>query len=152
MIRVRNIIFVVSAILYSSSSQAAAPDGRYTVTGGNIVDTTTGLTWQQKHVANVTQPDAVKYCSSQPGGWRLPTVKELFTLYDLAASATESETVFLDSAFQSVSFADAFFWSATMSAADPLGAAWEVFFGNWTFNVTTSAISADYKGSVRCVR
>ena len=73
--RARDVAFIVVGLLsVSSVVHAAAPVGRYAVSNGTVRDTKTGLNWQQAHVTNLTQQDAVAYCLGQGGGWRLPTV------------------------------------------------------------------------------
>ena len=149
------ILFFTAAVLAASSARASAPAGRYSVAPGIVTDTKTGLAWQQQYMTGLTQQAAVSYCAAQGSAWRLPTVKDLFTLYDLSYSGSGpgSGAVFLDTnAFGSVAYFDAFFWSSTVFAADPNNTAWEVFFGEWVFNVTTSPISSGYTASARCVR
>jgi hypothetical protein len=65
---------------------AIAPAGRYVVSNGTVKDTKTGLTWQQQITSNVCWAAASSYCSAQSGGWRLPTARELLTLFDYSAS------------------------------------------------------------------
>ncbi|HTM44283.1 MAG TPA: DUF1566 domain-containing protein, partial [Polyangiaceae bacterium] len=80
----------------ASSGSGGAPPGRYTDNAdGTVLDTRTGLTWQQAVPSapaatgcsgtTCTQAGAVAYCSalSLAGtGWRLPKISELLTLVD----------------------------------------------------------------------
>ena len=72
------------------STRAAAPSGRYTVTGETVYDPRTKLTWQRSTPTTMYgSDDARATCASAAvaaalggAGWRLPTVKELSTLVD----------------------------------------------------------------------
>jgi hypothetical protein len=68
-----------------------AAQGRYEVTTETAYDTITRLTWQRSAAADrQLWADARSYCSGlEVGGhtWRLPTIKELSTLLDVARSA-----------------------------------------------------------------
>ncbi len=67
-------------------------DGYFTkLENGVVLDKKTGLMWAAKdNGQNITWHDAKKYCESYRGGgftdWRMPTQKELLTLYDGNAS------------------------------------------------------------------
>src|SRR4051812_45398658 len=81
-------VAALSVVLVAAPAPASAPAGRYTITGGVVHDSKTGLNWQQaaKQTA-YTWANALTYCSGNvaalPGtGWRLPTVKELQTIVD----------------------------------------------------------------------
>lgn len=57
--------------------------GRFQLVGNNIFDGATGLTWQQTFSAQgLSWSDAATYCSTQTGGFRLPTFKELLSIVD----------------------------------------------------------------------
>ncbi len=62
-------------------ADAGAPAGRYQVLdGGLVVDEVTGLTWEQDFQPNLSFVDALAACAD--AGARLPTVRELLTLFD----------------------------------------------------------------------
>lgn len=67
---------------------AAAPAGRYQISGTTVTDTKTGLQWQQA-VSSQTylSPAAATYCASLGAGWRVPTVKELATIIDFSVAS-----------------------------------------------------------------
>ncbi len=145
--------FLVSALALISVAGAArgnAPAGRYTITAGTVYDTRTKLTWQQA-VPSTTYSwaDAKSYCTSAAlaaslggTGWRLPTVRELSTLFD--ASQTSGASID-QSAFPSTPAA--FFWTSTPVAGSSTSA-WTVYFNNSGPNPATSTTLYN----VRCVR
>lgn len=60
--------------------------------GGVVYDTTTGLDWEQApSTTGINWIDANAYVAAlglDGGGWRLPTMPELFTLYDEVSALT----------------------------------------------------------------
>jgi hypothetical protein len=76
---------VLSIVVISS---ATAPAGRYSISGGTVLDTKTGLTWQQSAASQTyTGATAPAFCATVGAGWRLPTVKELATLIDFSVAS-----------------------------------------------------------------
>jgi hypothetical protein len=80
---------VMTLLLHGPDVRANAPAGRYTISNGSVFDTKTKLTWQQVVPAETlkTAADAQTYCAGLGAtlggtGWRLPTLKELYTLID----------------------------------------------------------------------
>jgi hypothetical protein len=72
---------------------SGAPVGQYDIGAlgtpqyDTVLDTKTRLRWQRTPTATVTWADAANYCSylalgGMSSGWRLPTFKELMTLFD----------------------------------------------------------------------
>jgi Protein of unknown function (DUF1566) len=57
---------------------------RFTVQDGLVADTATGLTWQQTSSGDLPSPQLQTYCAGLAGGFRLPSIKELFTLVDFS--------------------------------------------------------------------
>lgn len=61
-------------------------NGPYQVNeNGTVTDISTGLVWQRGSESNKSYSFAVSYCDNLPlagGGWRLPNVKELFSIRD----------------------------------------------------------------------
>ncbi len=81
---------VAAGVLSFAPARAGAPPGRYTVdsTNGTVLDNQTGLMWQQDSTAFAyAWRDAVAYCETLALGghtdWRLPNLKELYTIVDL---------------------------------------------------------------------
>jgi hypothetical protein len=87
----------------------------YTDNGdGTVTDNNTGLTWQQGYsTSTMTWSAAATSCANNdanlPGtGWRLPNIKELFTLVDFTVSGVAKIDL---TAFPGTPASD--FWSAT---------------------------------------
>jgi hypothetical protein len=142
-----------SACLALSPAQIAwanAPANRYTISAGNVRDNKTGLTWQQQFKTGVTPIEARDYCKSLGGTWRLPTIKELVTIYDFSYPGGGAPgNIFLDPAFGSVTSGNATFWSSTPKAGDP-NSSWGVLFEVWITNVMTG--DSTEVANARCVR
>lgn len=122
----------------SQVGHAAAPAGRYTVSGSTVLDTKTGLLWQRDvdTVNQRTQEEAATYCAgvSLPGsGWRVPSVKELSTLVDDTAQFP---------AWDKTAFPDTGFYYFTTSTPGN----WQIFFALGTVTIDRSSML------VRCVR
>jgi hypothetical protein len=146
LLRVLGAITVAAAL--TAPAQAAAPSGRYTISGGTVYDTKTKLTWQQTPPSGTyTWAAAKTYCagvgSSLGGtGWRLPTIKELLTIVDHSKvmNPTIDPTAFPGTA-------SAVYWSATGVMNSPSGA-WGVLF----YTGLASTYIASDSDNVRCVR
>jgi hypothetical protein len=72
-------------VLSVASADAKAPAGRYVVGATTVFDTKTKLTWERSWTDLLTYEGASDRCAKLGGGWRLPTVKELFTIVDYTA-------------------------------------------------------------------
>lgn len=72
--------------LMASAAPRCYPTERFVVTNGGLVrDTLTGLVWQQSTGAsNMIWSNARSHCLSLGAGFRLPTIKELYSLVDLS--------------------------------------------------------------------
>lgn len=98
----RCIGFAVLSCLLATLAQAKAPKGRFAVkvgAGGSVVqDTTFKLEWQQMTaVGDYTASDAVSYCQAlalQGSGWRVPDIRELFSLVDVHESSPSIDKSF----------------------------------------------------------
>jgi Protein of unknown function (DUF1566) len=79
-----------TAVLAPRTSDANAPPGHYMIgsgaSAGTVYDTKSKLTWQQTAPTTTYDwADAKTYCSGldlNGTGWRLPTLKELFSIVD----------------------------------------------------------------------
>jgi hypothetical protein len=78
-------------LLSLASADASAPSGRYVIGGQaphqTVLDTRTKLTWERNSTDLLTADGAKNRCASlaaTTGGpaWRVPTLKELFTIMD----------------------------------------------------------------------
>ncbi len=89
------------------------------------VDTETGLEWSKTLLKgkNCTQAEAEEACKALGKGWRLPTIKELFSIVDHTKYAPAvDKAVFKDTKSD-------YYWSSTPVAASP-DCAWVVSFSN----------------------
>ena len=117
---------------------------------GTVLDTYTGLTWQRAEPPQyMTWEEATQYAKEltlDGGGWRLPTVEELFLLVDRSLAHPAIDVVAFPTCPQSGTF-----WTSTLRVADQRPPS-RMF---WT--VTTwegiGSYSGDYnRYRVRCVR
>ena len=137
------------------SVDAAAPAGHYVVTAGSgtgngtVYDTKSKLTWQQTVSSTAyTWADAKTYCAGVGAslggtGWRVPTIKELWSIVDLSQTAAP---MIDPNAFPSTPSED--FWSSSPLAGSS-SLAWGVYF----FDGSTFYVDVSFNNSlVRCVR
>ena len=120
-----------------SSSAFAGQDAAYTGNApsykdngdGTVTDLNTGLIWAKAYVSDVTYTEAVAGASSYSAGgytdWRLPTIKELYSLMDFSgytgrdASGSKPyiDTTSFDFTYGDTAsgdrFIDAQYWSST---------------------------------------
>lgn len=131
------------SLLFSVSARADAPAGRYMAGNGTVVDTKTGLTWEQPtSTTDMVWPTANAYCIAKGTGWRLPTIKELLSIVDFAKTTSPK----IDSIFTGT--VSNTYWSSTPSAYSS-DSAWAVNFLNGGINGGERAVVAI---PVRCVR
>ena len=136
----------ILVILIALSVAAMAEFSR--LAAGVVTDSATGLQWQDDYsdnngtVKTATWIEAIDYCenlSLDGGGWRLPNIRELNSIVDLAVDPA-IDPVFVHTASYG-------YWSAT-TLADFTDYAWYVYFNDGYRN-------SYYKrndGYVRCVR
>ncbi len=107
-----------------------APGTRFQITStdgiATVRDAATGLTWQRESSPTpLAWSDAVTYCRSLPGGFRLPGVKELLTILLFSGTGVAR----LDSGLFPGPV-DPEFWSSA-PAADTPGSAHAVRFSDY---------------------
>ena len=147
-------IAIVAIVNLPTLADAAAPAGRYVVTSGGtnkgiVSDTKTKLTWQQAVQSNYTWADAKTYCSGVGptlggSGWRLPTIKELYTIVDFSMPDAPRIDA---SAFPGMPTATSdYFWSASPKSGSSSGA--------WGLDIQglVQGFWVDNTANVRCVR
>ncbi len=136
----------------------APPETTYTVSpgGSTVTDTSTGLVWQRQIAANPCPSDAGTGCTwagaasacdamnafavgGLNAGWRLPTVVELLSLANYAATPTIDPAPFMNPG-------PATFWSSTANAGTT-GQAWTMSYANGLNASQPTASTFD----VRCV-
>ncbi len=132
-------VVVLSAALIT---EATAPAGRYTISAGTVYDTKTGLYWEQS-TSSATQSAAATYCTSLGGAWRVPKMKELYTIVDLSVVASTTNPAIDTSAFPSTPAGA--FWCSDTNLASSEG--WVVDFSAGSAVPSPTSIS----NSVRCV-
>jgi hypothetical protein len=114
---------------------------------GTITDLTTGLMWAQTPVSKMTWADAVAGAASfDLGGytdWRLPTIKELYSLIDFNGITGQTEadsipyldTTYFDFTYGDVSagerMIDAQYWSSTEYVSTTMNGSHTVFGVNF---------------------
>ena len=145
-------LFAAVALLACSAPaldvEANAPPGRYTTGSGTVLDTKTKLTWQQVVAPSaMTWAAAKSYCAGLSAtlggsGWRLPTMKELFTLVDTAVSSGPRIDATYFPKATNVSL-----WSATPVAGSP---SFVFVFG--LSDEGQGEVETTAAASVRCVR
>jgi len=136
---------VVGSLFLSGSAPANAPVGRYTAGTGTVLDSKTGLTWEQPASTTLLGwADARSYCTAKGGGWRLPTIKELFSLVDFGKTMSSTSPM-IDAMFTGTQ--SAIYWSSTVAAGLP-SLAWYVAFDDGH----ARTIDMTNMGYVRCVR
>jgi hypothetical protein len=115
---------------------------------GTVTDAKTGLMWQQGEPGQMTWPDALNYCEilelplgSGQRDWRLPNIKELESITDVAIYDPAIDRNFFPNTIASD------YWSSTSDAGEPLFA-WDVSFAYGSVGRGEKGIN-DY---VRCVR
>lgn len=80
------------AVLYASMCALPAAAERFNVNGnGTVTDVSTGLMWMQSPTVNTSAwSNALAACENASFAgyqdWRLPNIKELFSIYDLTRS------------------------------------------------------------------
>ena len=152
--RVISAIAIMTIINLPTSAEASAPAGRYVVTSGGtnkgtVYDTKTKLTWQQAVQSNYTWAGAKTYCAGVGStlggsGWRLPTLKELYTIVDFSMSDPPRIDA---SAFPGMpTNAPDYFWSASPVSGSSSGA--------WGLDIQglPGNFWVDNTAYVRCVR
>ena len=112
------------------------------------LDDKTGLIWQDnKDVGKIekSQKDALKYCADLKvdgySDWRVPTVKEYYTIVDLYRNRPALKNGFSQREGE-------WFWTSTNFAGDPKNYAWRISFSYGE----VEAYRKDREHHIRCVR
>lgn len=132
----------VYVLLLSVPARADAPAGRYMAGTGTVLDTKTGLTWEQPASTTPLVWSAAKsYCTAKGTGWRLPTIKELVSIVDFGKTTSPK----IDSIFTGMVSGD---WSST-----PVAGASDTFYGvNFVNGGIDIGAGPAVTSPVRCVR
>lgn len=157
----------IGEAFFGQDAQFADHPSSYTVSddGLTVLDHVTGLTWQQGYASRkswtAAMATAASLNSARFGGyadWRLPTIKELFSLWDASAGWPYLDTEVF--AYDPQSSPHGIFWSSTKysglleSANDPATGAQMAFGVNFsTGHIKAYAIIASAPTHfTRCVR
>ncbi len=126
-----------------------APADQYSASNGVVTDLKTGLEWEQTPaVAGYTWSQANAYCQNlgtAGGGWRLPTLRELQSVFDHRFPAMYQ---FMDPIFQNAS--GYFTWSSSLVAATGRHA--HMSWSQYTPGQALGSLHDGHAGDVRCVR
>ena len=127
---------------------AEVPLSHYEIASGEVLDTQTGLVWQQVSDAEgVSWSTALEKCAGlklNDHAWRVPSIKELQTLVDDSRMGIAIDTAtFTDVPHDSESN----FWSSSRQARSST----QVWF-SFVFGVYTGTMDSQVKYRVRCVR
>ncbi len=148
----------LAVLLFEGSASSDAPVGHYTLTTNTALDTRTKLRWMRGYAVggsgSQTWSAAAQTCQGLTldgfVGWRLPTTRELDSIYDWRKSSGQmwDATVFQ----AAPTLGAATLWSSTEVASDPtrIEARHYMVRAYQTTNRDPRA-KTDYAG-VRCVR
>jgi hypothetical protein len=147
-------IAILGAFTLPILADAATPSGRYVVTSGGtakgtVYDTKTKLTWQQAVQSNYMWAAAKTYCAGVGttlggSGWRLPTIKELYTIVDFGMTDAPRAD---PTAFPGMPTGSSdYFWSASPVSGSSNGA-WAMYTSGLIGNFWV-----ENPAYVRCVR
>ena len=118
---------------------------------GIVIDSTTGLVWQDNSENNTTEytwQEAIDYCEglslAGDDDWRLPNINEFKTIID----RSKIELAIVDG-FEYIGVDNSYiYWSSSSFLNDENDEAWVVFFNN---GIVSKELK-DESGYVRCVR
>ncbi|MCB1157131.1 MAG: DUF1566 domain-containing protein [Leptospiraceae bacterium] len=93
-----------SSSFYGQDAQYTRLKPSYTVSNGIVLDNNTGLMWEQEHHdTRVSYADAVSHCTQLRTGnysdWRIPTIRELFSINNANGDQNTTNAFYLDSAY-----------------------------------------------------
>jgi hypothetical protein len=154
--RLAGLALAGALVLIVNITSARAPCARYNITVDTVYDTKTKLTWERLLPASrsftwgnaADLGTAQNYCDtlqSAGGGWRLPTIKELFTIVDVTRLTGIDPAVFPG---DYGTLCDAvYIWSSTPSGnpSEPTFG-WALVFGTAYLNDPSTP------STVKCVR
>jgi hypothetical protein len=125
-----------------SATDGGPPPGRYVIGNGTVQDTATGLVWEQASASTSSSwSSAAGICTGlglDTSNWRLPTLRELITIVDVAQSSPTVDSVFTAES--------KLYWSSS-SEVGSTTSAWAANFATGT--ASTNDTSNSY--AVRCV-
>jgi hypothetical protein len=119
--RIGSALLPLAILLFQGQAASVAPAGYYSLTANTALDTRTQLLWMRGWLGIETWTDAAQGCQALTldgfTGWRLPTARELESIYDPRVS---DANMWDGTVFQlPLSIAGATVWSSTEVAGDP---------------------------------
>lgn len=88
--RLGRFLLPLAVVLLAKRAGGDAPAGRYVLGAQTALDTQTGLRWQRVSSGGVAWATALQTCSTitldGDSGFRLPTTRELETIYDVRST------------------------------------------------------------------
>jgi hypothetical protein len=133
----------------NASSSCYQPGSRFVAADGLVVDGATGLTWQQAVAPQPLKWSAARtYCGGLPGGFRLPSLKELQTIVDYATAVAAPGPTIDPVAFPGTPPLG--FWTSS-AVGGSATMVWTVKFDNGDTAGSGTTGMADLK-QARCVR
>lgn len=149
--RLAAVTLPLAVMLLARGAGGVAPVGQYVLGTQTALDTKTGLRWQRVSSGGVTWASALQACSTVTldgeTGYRLPTVRELESIYDVRATTGPlwDKTVF-SSAVQTISAGD--HWASEQSG----NLAYLVSFVPPNLNPYMGALPKTAFAGARCVK
>jgi hypothetical protein len=153
------IVLPFAVLLFEGAASSDAPVGQYTLTTNTALDTRTGLRWMRGYApggsaGSQTWSSGAQACQGLTldgfTGWRLPTTRELDSLYDWRKSSGQmwDATVFEAApAWGAITL-----WSSTEVVDDPTQVEARSFLARaYQHTSRNPRAKSDYAG-VRCVR
>lgn len=148
----------LAVLLVDGSARSNAPSGHYTLSTSTALDNRTQLRWLRGYAGggsgSLAWSDAALACQSLSVdgfvGWRLPTARELETIYDWQKS---SGNMWDATTFASPPAASAAtLWSSTLVVGDPTMVEARNYFTRAYQTTTRAALAKTDFAGVKCVR
>jgi hypothetical protein len=128
--------------LWPAAARTEAPANRFVTGSGTVYDNKTKLTWMQPTTDDIyTWEEAKSHCAGQGAGWRLPTLKELYTIVDVRRWEPAADTNYFPDTRND------WYWSSTPLYGSPN----EAWFINFSLGIGGHYGVTD-ENYVRCVR
>jgi len=135
--------YAVRCVRGAESAQSFTDNGN-----GTVTDNVTGLMWQQSGDTGATWQGGLDYCNSLSLGnhddWRLPDVKELYSLVDAATSYPAINETYFPGTMTSSEY-----WTSTTDMDAGTSIAFRI---NFQFGTMYSSITKNDSYYIRCVR
>ncbi len=134
------------------STRPAPATEHYTIDNDVVTDNWTGLQWQ-RNASERLPLESNAYCSTldrKGGGWRQPTIQELFTLVDPNRNSPAIDTQAFPATSTGDATAETMFWSSTRYSDIYMDGVWG--YGVWFGDGSVRAQGLGAAHYIRCVR